>query len=172
MAKIKVKTHSGAKKRFKRTGTGKFKYQKTFKRHLLTGRSVNLASLYAIPMIVAAAAVQRTLMWIVTGVVSLAVYPVADSFALLARTGITGALATIALIAAAALDLIFGVATLLAPSRALWWCQITLIIAYTAIISWYLPEFWAHPYGPVLKNLPILAALLLLAYLQERRWNT
>ena len=35
----KVKTHSGAKKRFKRTGTGKFKYQKTFKRHLLTGRS-------------------------------------------------------------------------------------------------------------------------------------
>ena len=112
------------------------------------------------------------LMWIVTGVVSLAVYPVADSFALLARTGITGALATIALIAAAALDLIFGVATLLAPSRALWWCQITLIIAYTAIISWYLPEFWAHPYGPVLKNLPILAALLLLAYLQERRWNT
>lgn len=38
MPKIKVKTHSGAKKRFKRTGTGKFKYQKTFKRHLLTNR--------------------------------------------------------------------------------------------------------------------------------------
>jgi large subunit ribosomal protein L35 len=35
----KVKTHSGAKKRFKRTGTGKFKFQHTFKRHLLTGRS-------------------------------------------------------------------------------------------------------------------------------------
>ena len=39
MPKIKMKTHSGAKKRFKSTGTGKFKYQKTFKRHLLTGRS-------------------------------------------------------------------------------------------------------------------------------------
>jgi large subunit ribosomal protein L35 len=39
MAKIKLKTHTGAKKRFKRTGTGKFKYQKTFKRHLLTRRS-------------------------------------------------------------------------------------------------------------------------------------
>jgi large subunit ribosomal protein L35 len=35
----KVKTHSGAKKRFKRTGTGKFKFAHTFKRHLLTGRS-------------------------------------------------------------------------------------------------------------------------------------
>jgi large subunit ribosomal protein L35 len=35
----KVKTHSGAKKRFKRTGTGKFKFQHVFKRHLLTNRS-------------------------------------------------------------------------------------------------------------------------------------
>jgi large subunit ribosomal protein L35 len=35
----KVKTHSGAKKRFKRSASGKFKFQHTFKRHLLTGRS-------------------------------------------------------------------------------------------------------------------------------------
>jgi large subunit ribosomal protein L35 len=35
----KVKTHSGAKKRFKRTASGKFKFAKVFKRHLLTGRS-------------------------------------------------------------------------------------------------------------------------------------
>jgi large subunit ribosomal protein L35 len=35
----KVKTHSGAKKRFKRTATGKFKFAHVFKRHLLTGRS-------------------------------------------------------------------------------------------------------------------------------------
>jgi large subunit ribosomal protein L35 len=35
----KVKTHSGAKKRFKRTASGKFKFQRVFKRHLLTGRS-------------------------------------------------------------------------------------------------------------------------------------
>ena len=32
----KQKTHSGAKKRFKLTGTGKVKYQKTNKRHRLT----------------------------------------------------------------------------------------------------------------------------------------
>jgi large subunit ribosomal protein L35 len=38
MPKIKVKSHSGAKKRFKSTGTGKFKYQKTNKRHTLTKR--------------------------------------------------------------------------------------------------------------------------------------
>ena len=36
MAKIKTKTHSGAKKRFKMTASGKVKYQKTNKRHTLT----------------------------------------------------------------------------------------------------------------------------------------
>ena len=38
MAKVKVKTHSGAKKRFKITGTGKVKYQHTNKRHRLTAK--------------------------------------------------------------------------------------------------------------------------------------
>ena len=36
MAKVKVKTHSGAKKRFKLTANGKVKYQHTNKRHRLT----------------------------------------------------------------------------------------------------------------------------------------
>ena len=35
----KVKTHSGAKKRFKKTASGKFKFAHVFKRHLLTGRT-------------------------------------------------------------------------------------------------------------------------------------
>ena len=39
MAKIKVKTHSGAKKRFKVTGSGKVKYQKTNRRHRLTQKA-------------------------------------------------------------------------------------------------------------------------------------
>ncbi len=34
--KVKVKTHSGAKKRFKLTANGKVKYQHTNKRHRLT----------------------------------------------------------------------------------------------------------------------------------------
>lgn len=39
MAKIKVKTHSGAKKRFKLTKSGLVKYQKTNKRHRLTQKA-------------------------------------------------------------------------------------------------------------------------------------
>ena len=108
-------------------------------------------------------------MWIVTGIVSLVVYPLAESYALLARTGITGTFAPLALGGAAALDLALGIATLVAPSRRLWLGQIALIAGYTLVISWFLPEFWAHPYGPVLKNVPILAMLWLLAVLEEER---
>ena len=33
---IKMKTHSGAKKRFSKTKNGKIKYSQSFRRHLLT----------------------------------------------------------------------------------------------------------------------------------------
>jgi large subunit ribosomal protein L35 len=35
----KLKTHRGAAKRFKKTGTGKIKRNKAYKSHLLTGKS-------------------------------------------------------------------------------------------------------------------------------------
>ncbi len=38
MAKIKVKTHSGSKKRFAFTGTGKVKFQHANKRHRLVSK--------------------------------------------------------------------------------------------------------------------------------------
>jgi len=78
------------------------------------------------------------------------------------------ALRPLALYGAAALDLAFG-ALSLAPRRPawLWTAQAALILAYTLIISVRLPEFWLHPYGPILKNLPMLAALLLLARLDR-----
>ena len=35
------------------------------------------------------------------------------------------------------------------------------------IITIFLPEFWLHPYGPLTKNLPMLAAILLLHEFEE-----
>ncbi|MGE0593187.1 MAG: 50S ribosomal protein L35 [Vicinamibacterales bacterium] len=39
MPKIKMKTHRGAAKRFKKTGTGKFLRASAFKRHILTSKT-------------------------------------------------------------------------------------------------------------------------------------
>lgn len=38
MAKHKLKTNRGAAKRFRRTGTGKIRRPRAYKRHLLTGK--------------------------------------------------------------------------------------------------------------------------------------
>jgi hypothetical protein len=106
--------------------------------------------------------------WLIAGVVSLGPYPVERSYALLARTGIRGRVAPAALYGAALLDLAFGVATLWPRRpRALWWSQLALVAGYTAIITRRLPEYWLHPYGPVAKNLPFMAALWLLATLDR-----
>jgi uncharacterized protein YbjT (DUF2867 family) len=108
------------------------------------------------------------LVWIVTGIVSLGLYPVEESYALLARTGITGALAPLMLYGAALMDLGFGMATLLLKRRyRLWLAQLAVILFYTVIITVRLPEFWLHPYGPLLKNLPMLAAIWLLFELEK-----
>lgn len=105
------------------------------------------------------------LVWVWTAIVSLGLYPVRDSLALLARVGLHGDIALVALYAAAAFDLVLGLLTLAAPPRwrrAVWLAQIALIAGYTVLVTLFLPEYWLHPYGPISKNLPILALIGLL----------
>jgi uncharacterized protein YbjT (DUF2867 family) len=108
------------------------------------------------------------IVWLATGILSFGVYPRDASLAMLARTGLHGVPAAVALNGAALLDCAFGIATLLAPSRLLWRTQMLLILGYTIIISLFLPEYWLHPFGPVLKNIPILAMLLFLDASEKR----
>lgn len=102
------------------------------------------------------------LVWLITAFVCLFAYPVEDSLQLLARTGLTGATAQVALYGAIALDLGLGWATLFRPGRRLWLAQLLLVTFYSAVIAICLPEYLSHPYGPISKNLPILALLLIL----------
>jgi uncharacterized protein YbjT (DUF2867 family) len=109
------------------------------------------------------------LMWLWSGVVSLGLYPAEESLAMLARVGLHGFLATAALYGAAALDVAIGLVLFLKTGRWIWWAQLVLICAYTAILTAFLPELWLHPFGPVFKNVPLAAAILLLWALEERR---
>jgi hypothetical protein len=106
--------------------------------------------------------VSIAIVWIATAVVSAGIYPVEESLALLARVGLTGTAALIALYGAAALDLALGIAAMAVRRRWIWTLQLVVVLGYTAIITACLPEQWLHPYGPLVKNLPILAAMLLL----------
>jgi hypothetical protein len=100
--------------------------------------------------------------WLVTGIISLGIYPVQDSLALLANVGIQGSFAVFTLYAEAVLDIVMGTLTLTASGRYLWLAQALIIGGYSLVIVVCLPEFLIHPFGPILKNLPIFTLLWLL----------
>ena len=107
--------------------------------------------------------------WILTAIVSFGLYPVEASYELLARTGIPPDLQPWMLYGAASFDLLLGLGILfLARRRWLWLAQLGLIGFYTIVIAFKLPEFLLHPYGPLTKNLPMLAAIWLLYQLEEK----
>lgn len=107
--------------------------------------------------------------WIITAIVSFGLYPVEASYDLLARTGIPPILQPPMLYGAASVDLLLGLGIAFLPRRRwLWLAQLALIGFYTVVIAFKLPEFLLHPYGPLTKNLPMLAAIWLLYELEEK----
>lgn len=106
--------------------------------------------------------------WFYSAWVSLFVFPLSESYALLARIGLVEPAATMALYGAALLDLAFAWATLFYRRAWMWASQLGLIAAYSALIAVYLPEFWQHPFGPLIKNLPMAAGILLVWLLEAR----
>ncbi len=99
-------------------------------------------------------------------------YPEAQSMALLDRVGLTGAAAHAALYAGIALDALMGVLTLLprlAMQRWLWLAQGAVMITYSVIIIIWLPEYAWHPFGALIKNIPLLAILWILLRSARRK---
>lgn len=98
--------------------------------------------------------------WLWSGITSLFFYPHELSYQLLAATGISGSAAPMMLYGLALMDIALGLATLspYRPARLMSW-QIGIVLVYTLIVSFTLPEFWLHPFGPILKNIPFLLCL-------------
>ena len=112
--------------------------------------------------------VANSAIWLVTAWVSLFVFPREASIELLLRSQVPGVLAPAALMGAALLDAVLGLAMWVGRwRRAVYWLQLGLMAFYTVVITVWLPEFWAHPYGPVLKNLAVLGLILVLLRLEE-----
>lgn len=108
--------------------------------------------------------------WLVAGVVSLGLYPVNDSFELLARVGVPAEFNYLFLITAALLDILLGVAFLLRwRVTEVGLVMIALMLAYSVIVALSLPEYLAHPYGPIAKNLPLLIATLVVMQVEGSR---
>ena len=106
------------------------------------------------------------LVWLWTAAVSAGLYLVSQSLELLETAGAAPGFARVLLPGAVIFDLMLGLATLAAPARwrvrIVWPLQLALMAFYTAILSWQLPQFWLHPFGPLSKNLPMAVAIALL----------
>ena len=107
--------------------------------------------------------------WILTAIVSAFIFPVEQSYAMLAKAGITGLWAPLLLYGAAATDFALGLATLIAYRlRLVGLIQISVIALYSIIITFSQPEQWAHPFGPVSKNIPLITATLIMLVLERK----
>jgi hypothetical protein len=66
------------------------------------------------------------------------------------------------------MDAAMGIASALFASSKLWLAQMGLVIFYSIAIAIGLPEFLFQPFGPITKNLAVLACLGYLNGMERR----
>ena len=51
----------------------------------------------------------------------------------------------------------------------IWCAQLVVIAGYTVLITLRMPHWWLHPYGPLTKNLPMMAVIGMLWTMHRER---
>jgi uncharacterized protein YbjT (DUF2867 family) len=104
--------------------------------------------------------------WVGSGIASFRLAP-GQADTLLSGLGLTGRSALAVTWAGAALDIVLGLALLRAGwRRTVLVAQLAVMVAYTVLATVALPALWTDPFGPLLKNLAVLAATLALLAVQ------
>lgn len=91
-------------------------------------------------------------------------------YEVLALQHIEGNLADVCINAGSLLDAAMGLWLLV--NYRIPWCyrlQVLIIVVYSILLSIIAPQFWLHPFGPLTKNIPIVALLLLLIQQDKSR---
>lgn len=104
-------------------------------------------------------------LWIWTGIVSAFLFPAVKSYLWLRQAGVPSSLFDVALYGASALDAVLGLLIFTPFRRGAYLAQFILVLVYTVVVTAGLPDMWLHPFGPVSKNAPLLAATLIAALL-------
>lgn len=107
--------------------------------------------------------------WVWTGVVTLFLYPIADSLALLGRVGVPAGAGLWLARGVAVVEIGMGLVMVSGRwLRPLAIIQVGLMITFTLLITLFLPEFWLHPFGPISKNIPLIGATLVLYFWEKK----
>lgn len=98
-------------------------------------------------------------LWIFTGLTSVFFSP-EIGYEILANANITGAIADVSIYAGGFLDIILGL-WLITSVKSKLCCivQVCVIAIYTLLLTFIDPSFWLHPFGPIVKNIPIVVLI-------------
>lgn len=102
-------------------------------------------------------------LWLWSGIQP-ALFALPQSLDLLAQTGVQAAYRLPLFAFSCALDVFFGLgcATRLRHRAWFWAAQAAVVLAYSAIVAFRLPQMWAHPFAPLVKNVPLVAVMFYL----------
>ena len=134
-------------------------------RHPADDRDLRAARLVPVAPVLRSA---LAFVWFAGGAIPLLFTPTATNMAWLARVGLSGIMATTVLWAGALADLGIGAALLL-RLRGAALAGIALVAVYTLILTAIAPDLWADPFGPLVKNIAVLALSLAVHALETRR---
>jgi len=110
------------------------------------------------------------LIWVLSGIIPVFFAQHPEIYDIFNKIGVTGILATLCFYGSTLLDVLLGLATL--ANYKLKWIgcfQIFLIIFYTLVISFLLPEYWLDPFGAIMKNVPLVFATLAMMAMSDPR---
>jgi uncharacterized protein YbjT (DUF2867 family) len=107
--------------------------------------------------------------WIVSGLVGFA-QPWSGVASILDALGLPDSAARLVFWGSCTADIVIGGLLLVGRHPALAVAaQLVFVIGYTAALSYAQPALWGDPFGPLLKNLPIAAAILALGAIENAR---
>jgi uncharacterized protein YbjT (DUF2867 family) len=101
-------------------------------------------------------------MWLYTSLISALLPQESGVLALMARCGFEGDWGIAALVFSCSLNVLLGVLALRRPMPWAMALQVVAVIGYTTTAAFNMPELTLDHCGPLVKNLPVLALLLLL----------
>ncbi|KTC80432.1 oxidoreductase [Legionella cherrii] len=108
--------------------------------------------------------------WLFTAISCLFFYPKAASYGLLAQIGVKPFWQPILFYGACILDAVIGLAVLSSNRlKKITLVQMVIILGYSALLTWKLPNLWFEPFAPLAKNIPLLAAILVYLALESDR---
>ena len=102
------------------------------------------------------------LMWLYTALISALLPQASGVLNLLARCGFEGRAGVVMMIASCTLNAVLGALMLRRPPPWVWPLQIGAVLGYTVTAALNMPELTIDHCGPLVKNVPVLAVLVLL----------